>query len=242
MNKEQNQEKNAVLSEAWDKSLTELGILEETHKQFKLLVQWLQYDVLQLAGYNPKERAIMYDFIVTEMEKIAIQHPHRINAIVTSLKIRRKALLDVANALNEQFRKLAKKHHLSIKIIWSICYLARYDMDSIKYTEKSTELETIIGEKYEEVEDAVLLILETTYRCSSMVENFNSRLRPYLDERKMVTQKHLGLIQFYLNHKPFMRSKHQRLIDKTPAEAMTGKAHHSWLEMLGFSPWYNQAA
>lgn len=242
LNKEQDHEKKIILSEAWDKSLTELGILEETHKQFKLLVQWLQYDVLQLAGYQPKERAIMYDFIVTEMEKLAVQHPHRINAIITSLKTRRKALLDVANALNEQFRKLAKKYRLSIKTIWSVCYVTRYDMDSIKYTEKSTELETIIGEKYEEIEDAVLLILETTYRCSSMVENFNSRLRPYLDERKMVSQKHLWLIQFYLNHKPFMRSKHERLVDKTPAEALTGKAHKPWLEMLGFSPWYNQAA
>lgn len=241
-NKEQDFEKKIVLSETWDKLLTELSILEETHKQFKLLVQWLQYDVLQLAGYQPKERGIMYDFIVTEMEKIAAKHPHRINAIIISLKTRRKALLDVADALNEQFRKLAKKYHLSIKTIWSICYVARYDADSMKYNEKSYELETIIGEKYEEIEDAVLLILETTYRCSSIVENFNSRLRPYLDERKMVTQKHLGLIQFYLNHKPFMRSKHKRLVNKTPAEALTGKAHNSWLEMLGFSLWYNQAA
>lgn len=242
VNKETEQEKKAILSVAWDKSLADIGILEETHKRFKLLVQWLQYDVLQLAGYQPKERAVMYDFIVTEMEKIAISHPHRINNIITSLKTRRKALLDVADALNEQFRKLAKKYHLSIKTIWSICYVARYDADSMKYNEKSYELETLIGEKYEEIEEAVLMILETTYRCSSIVENFNSRLRPYLDERKMVTQKHLGLIQFYLNHKPFMRSKHKRLVDKTPAEALTGKAHDSWLEMLDFSPWYNQAA
>jgi IS30 family transposase len=75
-----------------------------------------------------------------------------------------------------------------------------------------------------------------------MVENFNSRLRPYLDERKMITQKHLGLIQFYLNHKPFMRSQHKAFINKTPAEFLTGKTHNSWLEMLRFSSWHNQKA
>ena len=91
-------------------------------------------------------------------------------------------------------------------------------------------------------QDAVLHILETTHRCSSMIENFNSRLRPYLDERKFMSKKSLGLIQFYLNHKPFMRSKHERLKGKTPAEALTGKAHKPWLEMLGFRPWYKQAA
>ena len=50
-----------------------------------------------------------------------------------------------------------------------------------------------------------------------MIENFNSRLRPYLDERTFMSQKSLNLIQFYLNHKPFMRSKHERLVNKTPA-------------------------
>ncbi|MES2355279.1 MAG: hypothetical protein V4568_12955, partial [Pseudomonadota bacterium] len=84
------------------------------------------------------------------------------------------------------------------------------------------------------IEDAVLSILEKTHRCSSMVENLNSRVRPYLDERKFVSQKTLNLIQFYLNHKPFMRSAHKRLVNKTPAEVMTGKPHLPWLEMLGF--------
>jgi len=75
-----------------------------------------------------------------------------------------------------------------------------------------------------------------------MVENFNSRLRAYLDKRKFITPKRLALIQFYLNHKPFTRSKHERLINKTPAEAMTGQPHKSWLEMLGFEPFERQVA
>ncbi len=97
-------------------------------------------------------------------------------------------------------------------------------------------------EKYDAIEDEVLLILEGTHRCSSMVENLNSRLSPYLDEKKEVTQKTLGLIQFYLNHKPFMRSYHKHLVDKTPAETMTGKEHKPWLEMIGYTPFQRKAA
>jgi hypothetical protein len=96
-------------------------------------------------------------------------------------------------------------------------------------------LESLIGEKYDEIENAVLDILEKTHRCSSMVENLRSRLRPYLNERKFISQKTLGLLQFYLNHRPFMRSKHERLVNKTPAEAVTGKSHQPWLEMLGLA-------
>lgn len=223
-------------------ALIEAGALEETCSTFQTLAQWLQHDVLQLAGHSPKERATLYDFIVSEMTVVASRHPHRIDAIVASLHHQRDALLDVANAINDQFAQLAARYEISINTIWDICYTARYGIDSCNYHDKSFELEVVVGEKYEEIEDAVLAILEKTHRCSSMVENLNSRVRPYLDKRKSVSQKTLGLIQFYLNHKPFMRSKHKRLVNKTPAEAMTGKPHKPWLEMLGFPCFKRQAA
>lgn len=242
INKCRDEGKKQALIEAWNVALSELSQLEDVRKTFKLLSSWLQYDVLQLAGHPPETRAELYDFIVDEMAALAIKHPHRIDDIVTALNNRREALLNVSIALNKQFEALASQYNVSIETIWTICYSARYDIDSVKYHETSCELETLLGLQYEEIEDAVLHILETTHRCSSMIENFNSRLRPYLDERKFMSQKSLNLIQFYLNHKPFMRSKHERLVNKTPAEALTGKAHKPWLEMLGFTPWYKQAA
>ncbi len=93
--------------------------------------------------------------------------------------------------------------------------------DSLQYGLKYQELEPLIGSQYDELEDDGLHILETTHRCSSMVENFNSRLRPYLDKRQFITPKRLALILFYLNHKPFSRSKHELLVKKTPAEVQT---------------------
>ena len=240
--KARNAQKKKEFSDALSDALTTLNGLETTCERFKLPAQWLQYDVLQLAGHPPEDRTMLYDFIVSEMTALASLHPHRIDAIVTSLNYQREALLDVANALNTQFLQLAKHFNVAVETIWAVCYTARYGMDSCKYNERSSALETLIGEQYDEIEDAVLLVMETTHRCSSMVENLNSRVRPYLDERKSVSQKLLGLIQFYLNHKPFMRSKHQRLVNKTPAQAMTGKPHKPWLEMLGFKCFNWQAA
>jgi len=240
--KARNEEKKQTLKDDWNTALIDLNMREETCNMFKLLSSWMQYDVLQLAGLPPEARTELYDFIVTEMEALALKHPHRIDAIVSSLKYQRIALLDVSHALNKQFDVLASQHIVPIETIWAICYAVRYDIDSIKGHEASCELESLLGLQYEKIEDAVLHILETTHRCSSMIENFNSRLRPYLDERKFMSKKSLGLIQFHLNHKPFMRSKHERLKNKTPAEALTGKAHKPWLEMLGFMPWYKQAA
>jgi hypothetical protein len=95
-------------------------------------------------------------------------------------------------------------------------------------------LDQEIGEKFDDIEDDILLAMDTTDRTSCMVENFNSRLSPYLDERKGFKSKRLSLIQFGLNHRPFRRSEHKELVGKTPAQAMSGINHPHWLEMLGF--------
>ena len=227
--------KKKSLKKTLDIASSKLELLEKTRRTFNILVGWLQHDVLQLAGLEPHDREALYDFILSEMTVLMQSHQHRIQSIVASLKKRKKALLDVAHTLNEAFKKVAQTYNISIKTIWAVCYTARYSMDSIKYAMKLWELQGLIGEQYDEVEDEVLTILAQTHRCSSMIENFNSRLRPYLAGHKEVTQKMLDLFVFYLNHKPFMRSFHQRLVNKSPAEALTGEEHESWIEMLGFT-------
>jgi hypothetical protein len=106
--KMQDAKKKKACAAALSKSLTELSALEQTYATFQLLTQWLQHDVLQLAGYQPNERAQLYNFIAAEITLLAKQYPHRIGAIVTSLHHQRDALLDVENALNDQFAQLAR--------------------------------------------------------------------------------------------------------------------------------------
>jgi transposase-like protein len=220
-------------------------LIETASTNIALLVQWMQHDVLHLSGHNPSTREELYDFIVAEMacigsectDRIAV----RINEIVISLRTRRNELLAVSHTLNAEFEKLSIKYNVKIEYVWQICYLTRYSINSLNYELKSSNLECIIGNHYDSLENDILDILAQTPRCSSMVENYNSRLRPYLDGRKEVTPERLGLIQFYLNHKPFLRSHHTHLKNKTPAEALTGKEHPSFLELLGYSTFKRKA-
>jgi len=213
----------------------EFSLLAKVSHEFTILSNWMQYDVLQLAGYNPDQRAELFDFVLVELEKLANMYPHRIQKILKSLKFQRDKLLDVASTLNDKFTALAKKHDISLSYIWNVCYLARYDYESIKYQQKSAIFEQELGyELYEQIEDEILLILENTHRCSSIVENFNSRLARFIPESKHITQKMLNLYRFFLNHSPFMRSCHKHLQGKSPAEALTGTKHDPWFKMLGF--------
>lgn len=215
------------------KELINLEKFKEAHQTFQLLASWLQHDILQLAGYPPVQRAELYDFILSEITALGIRtQDHRIQEIETSLIFQRDRLLVVSNTLNTEFTAVALKYKLPVTVMWDICYLARYGFDSCKYQQASNDLECLIGEQYDAIEDEILNILDNTHRTSSIVENFHSRLHPYLDENKTITQTALNLIRFYLNHKPFMRSAHQRLVNKTPAEALTGKPHKPWLTLL----------
>ena len=76
--------------------------------------------------------------------------------------------------------------------------------------------------------------MDDTPRSSSMVANLNSRLRRYFFLRRHLGDAYLSLLQFFLNHRVFMRSRRAERIGKTPKELLTGQAHAHWLELLGF--------
>ena len=82
--------------------------------------------------------------------------------------------------------------------------------------------------------EAVGDALKQTPRASSLVENLNSRLRNYFFLRRTLGESYLGLLQFFLNHRCFMRSAVPERLDKSPKQLMTGECHPHWLELLGF--------
>ena len=83
--------------------------------------------------------------------------------------------------------------------------------------------------------EAVGDVLNQTPRASSLVENLNSRLRNYFFLQKALSESYLSLLQFFLNHRRFMRSEVAERVGKSPQELMTGQPHPHWLELLGFT-------
>ena len=67
-----------------------------------------------------------------------------------------------------------------------------------------------------------------------MVENLNSRLRNYFFLRRSLGDNYLSLLQFFLNHRCFLRSQVPERVGKSPKQLLTGEAHSHWLELLGF--------
>jgi len=198
------------------------------------LVNWMQHDVLNMPGLEPTLRYELYDFIVTEFQKLAKLHPHRIQCVCTSLKNQRPFLLAFTQVLNEKFQTIADELVFPLEKIWELCQLQRCKHSSDNYAIRSLPLQDYFGVEFDEVEDAVLNALDSTERTSSMVENLHSRLRPYFSLRQEIGFDYLELLRFYLNHTPFLRSAREERQGKTPTQILTGKSHPHWLEMLEF--------
>ncbi len=72
-------------------------------------------------------------------------------------------------------------------------------------------------------------------RGSSLVDSLNSRLRS-----DFFLQRHLGkdywtVLQFFLNHRRYLRSEEPSRVGKSPAELLTGEPPAHWLELLGYT-------
>jgi hypothetical protein len=74
-------------------------------------------------------------------------------------------------------------------------------------------------------------------RASSLVENLNSRLRNSFFLRRYLGEDYLALLQFFLNHRRYLRSEHPHRVGKSPTELLTGEPHRHWLELLGYTPY-----
>ena len=75
-----------------------------------------------------------------------------------------------------------------------------------------------------------------TGRSSALVENLNSRLRNYFTLRRQLGGSYLDLLQFFLNHRRFLRSRVPERVGKSPTQLMTGQDHPHWLTLLGLGP------
>ena len=58
--------------------------------------------------------------------------------------------------------------------------------------------------------------------------------RPVPDPSHVIPD-YLAMLQFFLNHRRYLRSEHRHRVDKSPTELLTGEPHRHWLELLGYT-------
>ena len=189
---------------------------------------------MTLAGPALAVRQELYDFIVAELKQRAGKSYPGIRKLRTALHNQRDQLLAFAGVLDQKLADIAQHFQLPLQAVRDVCLLHRKPNTSNAYWEQWNQLHTQMSGKFHGVMKAVGKALEETPRASSMVENLNSRLRNYFFLRRSLGDDYLSLLQFFLNHRCFIRSLKPERVGKSPKQLLTGDTHPHWLELLGF--------
>jgi hypothetical protein len=144
-----------------------------------LLGRWLHDDVLALAGPSHADRQALYDFIVAELKARIAQAPYLLGRLVTYLKGQRDNLLAFAAQLDRDFADLAARYAVSAEVVRELFAVQTLPLASAKRWHRDASLRRILGAWYFPLSQALEVVRRRTVRASSLVENFNSRLRSY---------------------------------------------------------------
>jgi hypothetical protein len=203
-------------------------------RDVRILSDWMQNDILSLAGADLSTRRELFDFVTEELRWREGLCPHRIGPVRRMLEGRREDLLAFAGILDERLADVALRRKVSPQLTHAVCELLGTDPKQPAYWRREAQLRRELRGRFHAVQTDVRRVLAETPRASSIVENINSRLRNYFFLRRHIGNAYLDLLRFFLNHRRFLRSDRPERVGKSPRELLTARPHLHWLEMLGY--------
>ncbi len=200
------------------------------------LIGWLRQDVLAVKGLDYASRCALYDWIVAELRTRELHCPHRIRPVRCLLENQRDELLAFARQLEQDLQALAEEFLVPAAVVEEVRQMLSLTASRPERWQREQALWQRWGSRYGVLREAVAELLGKVVRASSVIENLNSRLRNYFFLRRHLGGDYLALLQFFLNHRRFVRSEHPEREGKSPTELLTGKSHPHWLALLGYTP------
>lgn len=206
----------------------------ELARDVRALADWMQQDILSLAGPDLPTRRELFAFVVQELQQREPSCPHRIGPVRRMLENHRENLLAFAGVLDGRFAEVAERLKVPLPLVGAVSEWLGTNPNTAAHWQEHGRLCRLLGSRFYPVEQAVRDILAETPRASSIGENINSRLRNYFFLRRHIGDAYLELLQFFLNHRRFLRSECPERVGRSPAELLTGRPHAHWLELLGY--------
>jgi len=159
-----------------------------------------------------------------------------------ALQNQRDTLLAFAGVLDAKLADIAQAHAIAEPLVREACLLHRLPSISPASWQGWNRLRAKMRCEFHVLFAAVSRAMARTPRSSSLMENLNSRLRPYFTLRRHLGNSYLDLLRFFLNHRRFMRSRRAERQGKSPRELVTSQGHPHWLTLLGLGPLQLQQA
>jgi len=201
--------------------------------EVRLLLRWWGQEVMAVAGDDYPTRRMLHEWVVEEL-RLREEHSERIRPVRVMRQNNADDLLAFALQLDADLAELARRFEVSAGVVREALAVRQMDEARASRWQREAELWRQLGGKYALLRAEVEKVAGDVVRASSVMENYNSRLRNYFFSREEVGSGYLDLLRFFLDHRRFMRSEHASRVGKGPAELLSRQAHAHWLELLGY--------
>jgi hypothetical protein len=205
-----------------------------------VLLRWLQNDILSVAGPTVADRRLLYGFVVSELWARAAAGPQCLTQACRLLDNNQEDLLAFAAQLDRDLERLAEEFQVPVAWVRDLLQVQSLGTRNTRRWQQEAVLREHLRGRFYALSEAVANVAHQTVRASSVIENLNSRLRNYFFLRRHLGDDYLALLQFFLNHRRFLRSEHPERVNKSPAELLAGVSHPHWLELLGYTRFQRQ--
>jgi hypothetical protein len=231
--KRRDRNRSSLIARLWQARLAEAQAVA-LYDDLALLQSWLREDILSVAGPDYASRVALYDFVVAQLQAREALGPRGIKQVRTLLQNQRPALLAFVAALARTLAAVAAGWEVSAALVHELLQVQALPKSDPCRWQREAALRQRLRDRYHPLSRVVAAVAAEVVRASSVVENLNSRLRGYFFLRRELGSGYLSLLQFFLNHRRFQRSKHAERVGKSPAELLTGQTHPHWLALLGY--------
>lgn len=202
------------------------------YELLRILFCWL-VEIFGFSGYSFQDTCMLADWILSEMETA---FPGRTKLLEQTKRIRGKIpqILSFIFRLEKELAGTAREKGISPETFEMMYRQKAYQTCSDEYIRLEYRLGEVLGNDYLMIRQEFNRILEHTKRASSLVENLNSRIRVYMDLKRIVPKRYFTLMKVYFNTRKYHRSRNKERIGKSPIELLTGKEYPDFLEVLGY--------
>lgn len=197
----------------------------------RILYGWLK-EMTRWNGYDCRDVMSLCGWILECMEETAAGTSGRLSQVLSKARKNLPDVLVYLERMEKALRDYALEHGYPGEAFVLLYKLPGYGFGTSGYQAADRRLRHMLKEAYADSYLKVQEILDGVKRASSLVENLNGRLRPYMNLKRMVPEKFLTLLKVYFNTKRYRRSRKAERVGKSPLELLTGQKHEDFYDIV----------
>ena len=202
----------------------------KNYDSFEILYSWLK-EYLGFTGYGYTMSENICSWILDEMAALYPEQ-HKFQSFLNHFRKRLPELLQHLRKLQKEMELAAAAYHVESHAFQLMYRQQAYPANSKEYALVEKRLRHLFRNQLSKARATLDDIQKNCFRASSMVENLNSRIRPFIDEKRRVFHKDFSMIRFFLNTmKPFRSRKCERK-GRSALDRLTGKECPEFLDIV----------